>query len=92
MRWRDCKWTGVALRLAGLALLCVAVLVGRHIFARPDPAAKHSLLAYVLAAVAMLSGCAGAALTLLGRHLFDRVELSSRWIVHSPPGSRVPTG
>lgn len=85
MAWHDRKYADPALRLAGLALLCVALLVARHLFAVPDPQGKVTASAYLLALIGMASACAGAALTVLGRHLFDEVELSARWTIHVPP-------
>jgi hypothetical protein len=86
MAWHKRKYAGPALRLAGLALLCVAVLVGRHLFAASDPQGRVRASAYLLALIGMASACAGAALSVLGRHLFDEVELSERWTIHVPPG------
>lgn len=88
MAWRNRKYADPALRLAGLALLCVAVVVGRHLFAAPDPQGKVTASAYLLALVGMASASTGAALAVLGRHLFDEVELSERWTIHTPPRRR----
>jgi hypothetical protein len=88
MAWHDREYADPVLRLAGLALLCVAVLVGRHLFAVPDPRGKVTASAYLLALIGMASACTGAALAVLGRHLFDEVELSARWTIHTPPRRR----
>lgn len=85
MRWRQAKWTDLILRLMGLVLLCLAVLIGRRLFAVPDAHAKEKPLAYLLAAAGMASACGGAALTVIGRHLLDPVPLSARWRVHAAP-------
>jgi hypothetical protein len=85
MAWHDRKYADPALRLAGLGLLCVALLVGRHLFAAPDPQGKVTASAYLLALIGVASACAGAAMAVLGRHLFDDVELSERWTIHVPP-------
>jgi hypothetical protein len=85
MAWHDRKYADAGLRLVGLALLSVAVLVGRHLFAAPNPQGKVTASAYLLALIGMASACAGAALAVLGRHLFDEVELSERWTIHVPP-------
>ncbi|HMI19543.1 MAG TPA: hypothetical protein VK533_08370 [Sphingomonas sp.] len=85
MAWHDRKYADASLRLAGLALLCVAILVARHLFTAPDPQGKVTASAYLLALIGMASACTGAALAVLGRHLFDEVELSARWTIHVPP-------
>jgi hypothetical protein len=85
MHWYERKYASLLLRLAGLLLLAVAVLIGRHLFGVADPSGKIRAGAYLLALIGMASACAGAALTMLGRHLFDQVELPARWIVHIPP-------
>ena len=71
MRWRQAKWTNLILRLIGLALLCLAVLIGRRLFAVPNAHAKERPLVYLLAAAGMASACGGAVLTVIGRHLLD---------------------
>jgi hypothetical protein len=88
MAWHDRKYADAVLRLAGLALLCMAILVARHLFAAPDPKGKVTASAYLLALIGMASACTGAALAVLGRHLFDEVELSARWTIHVPPRRR----
>ena len=85
MRWRQAKWTNLILRLIGLALLCLAVLIGRRLFAVPNAHAKERPLVYLLAAAGMASARGGAVLTVIGRHLLDPVPLSSRWRVHAVP-------
>jgi len=88
MAWHERKYAGPALRLAGLALLALAVEVGRHIFAAADPTAKLRALPYLMGLIWIASLSAGAALAVLGRHLFDQVELPARWRIHVPPRDR----
>ena len=88
MAWHDRKYADATLRLAGLALLCLAALVARDLFAAPDPQGKVTAAAYLLALIGMTSACAGAAMAALGRHLFDEVELSARWTIHESPRRR----
>jgi hypothetical protein len=78
------KYGDLTLRLTGVLLLSLAVLIGRHLFAVPDVTGKVRLSAYLLALIGMASACAGAALAVLGRHLFDQVELPARWTIHLP--------
>ena len=84
MAMHERKFADLALRLAGLLLLALAALIGRHLFAVPDLTARFRASAYLLALVGMVSACAGAALAVLGRHLFDQVELPARWTIHLP--------
>ncbi len=88
MAWHDRKYADAVLRLTGLALLGFAIMVARHLFAAPDPQGKVTATAYLLALIGMVSACAGAAMAVLGRHLFDEVELSARWTIHQPPRRR----
>jgi hypothetical protein len=85
MEWHERKYVGLALRLAGLILGAIAWRLGHHLFAIPDPRAKLRPLSYLLALVWVMSACAGSALAVLGRHLFDPVELPARWRIHPAP-------
>jgi hypothetical protein len=90
MAWHERKFTGLALRFAGLTLIVIAWRLGHPLFAAPDPQAKLRALPYLLALVWIVSSCVGSALAVLGRHLFDPVELPSRWKIHAPSqGSRI---
>lgn len=82
MAWQSRRWADPALRLTGVLLMGVAMLVGRRLFGAPCPQARVTPLCYLLALIGMASASAGAALAVLGHHLFDRVELSARWRVH----------
>ena len=84
MLWHERKHAGLALRFAGLGFLAIAALIGRRLFAVPDPQAKLCALSYLLALIGITSACVGSALALLGQHLFDQVELPSRWTIHDP--------
>ena len=84
MAMHEWKFGDPVLRLAGLLLLALAWLIGRHLFAVPDVTAKYRASAYLLAMVGTTSACAGSALVVLGRHLFDQVELPARWTIHLP--------
>ena len=84
MEWHERKYARLALRLVGLILIVIAWRLGDHLFAVPDPRAKLRPLSYLLALVWIGSACAGSALAVLGRHLFDPVELPARWRIHRP--------
>jgi len=84
MLWHERKHAGLALRLAGLGLLAIATLVARRLFAVADPQGKYCAVSYLLALIGITSFCGGSALAFLGQHLFDQVELPSRWTIHDP--------
>ena len=84
MMWHERKYVGLALRFAGLGLLAIGALVGRRLFAVADPRGKLYAFSYLLALISIISVSAGSALALLGQHLFEQVELPSRWIIHDP--------
>ena len=90
MGWHDRKYSGALLRATGLLLLTVAFLVARNLFSAPDAHARSEPLCYLLAGVGVASASIGAALFVLGRHLFDEVELSSRWTIYRPGRARRP--
>ena len=86
MAWHDRKYAGPTLRVAGLILIGLAALIAHRLFAVADPRGKETPTAYLLALIEMLSACAGAALAVLGQHLFDQVDLPSRWTIHDLRG------
>ncbi len=76
---------GIDLRIRALGLTLVGAGVGAadaldRIRAVVDGA---GCLPFVLATIAFAGLTLGAALTALGRHVFDRVEVSRRWQVAS---------
>jgi len=85
MVWHERRYANLALRLSGFLLLGLTALIARHLFSAPDPAGKVRLSAYLFALAQMVTLSAGAALAVLGRHLFDQVELPARWRIHIPP-------
>jgi hypothetical protein len=70
------------LRSAGCLLLGLAALIARNLFAAPDPVARLRAAAYLLALSFTIALSTGAGLAVLGRHLFDPVELPARWRIH----------
>lgn len=85
MGWRARRFANLALRLAGLALSGIAASIDCRMFAAPDPQARMQVLSYLLALIDVVSTSAGAALLVLGLHLFDPVDLPSRWKIHRAP-------
>jgi hypothetical protein len=92
MAWHDGKHSGAILRATGLLLVTVAVRVAHALFHAPDAHARSEPICYLLACIGMASASAGAVLVVLGRHLFDQVELSSRWTIYRPGRARRPDG
>lgn len=84
MAFHERKYANLALRLTGVTLLTLAVLIGRRLFGVADPTATFRPSAYLFALIGMTSACSGAALAVLGHHLFDQVDLPARWAIHPP--------
>jgi hypothetical protein len=76
--WHRSWKADIGLRLLGLLCGAVAGVMFSHLFAMRLPRAP-GVLAYAMAATGFVSASASAALTLLGHHLFDEIEVSSRW-------------
>ena len=83
MEWHRRKYAGALLRAIGLVLLALAAMIGRRLFAAPDLQATVRPLAYLLGLLFFAGASSGAGLLLLGRHLFDQIELSARWTIHN---------
>ena len=76
--WHRSWKADLGIRAAGLlssalAQAAIARLMTAHLHGAAGPRAC------CLAAIGFLCASAGAAMVLLGRHLFDRIEVSSRW-------------
>lgn len=88
VKWHRSWQADIGLRGLGMALCALAYVAIGHLMtlrpiALPRPA---GVVAYGLAAGGFLGASVGTALTLLGRHLFDEVEVSARWQVrHALP-------
>ena len=83
MEWHRRKYADAAMRAIGLALLLPAAMIGRRLFAVADPQATVRPLAYLLGLLFFAGASSGTALLVLGRHLFDQIELSARWTIHN---------
>ena len=92
MEWHRRKYADASLRLIGLALLALAAVIGRRLFAAADPQAIIKPMAYLLGLLFFAGASSGTALLALGRHLFDQVELSARWTIHSQPRANRSAG
>lgn len=70
------------LRLSGLVMALVAYLAIRHLAHHHQAQIAHepALIDFACAAIGFLGLSASAVLTLLGRHIFDQVQISKRWV------------
>lgn len=84
-RRADIGLRGTGLLLCWLSYAAFARLVGQH-----APGQPSGLLASGLAAAGFLAASGGTAMTILGFHLFDEVEVSARWR-QRPVSSPIPS-
>lgn len=79
--WHRSGSADIGLRAIGLLLCVVAYLAISHLIAIRPPSPEQAVGAesFILVAIGFLSASAGSAMTCLGNHLFDQVEISSRW-------------
>jgi hypothetical protein len=69
------------LRPAGAALLCGAWVTAHHLFTLgPATTRQEPLTVYLLSILLFACSSAGAAFLIHGRHLFDPVAISARWM------------
>jgi hypothetical protein len=80
MNWHEKAGANVLLRLAGVALLALAWAVGEALHRRALAGPVNGdVLAYLLAALTFVCATAGAALAVMGSHIFDQIEIAARW-------------
>ena len=86
--WHRSGMADIGLRTIGLSLCVISYLAIAHLIALQPPPPEQAVGAesFFLAAVGFLSASAGSAMTCLGNHLFDQVEISARW----GTGRRIP--
>lgn len=79
--WHRSGWGDAGLRLAGAVLCALSCTAFDRLIALTHAAAggAGTVTTLGLGTIGFLSASAGAAMLLLGRHLFDEVEVSSRW-------------
>ena len=77
--WHRSRRADIVLRATGLLLCWVSYTVISRLVAMHVPPQKAGVLAYGIAAVGFMAASAGSALTILGHHLFDEIEVSARW-------------
>jgi hypothetical protein len=83
--WHERTIAKLGLRAAGLVLLAIAYWAGSALYRRFAGSLAHPPLEYLLASVTIVCTSGGAAMTVMGHHLFDQVEVSSRWAKRPPP-------
>ncbi len=88
------RLTDLGLRASGLALVALAALVLRTLYHRAGPGSplQPGALEVLLATVGFLSASAGAALIVVGHHIFDQVRISQRWAYRRVSEPRPTTG
>ncbi|AXJ95504.1 MULTISPECIES: hypothetical protein [unclassified Sphingomonas] len=77
--WHRSRRADIGLRAAGLLLCWVSYRAILGLVALHLPTQRAGILAYALALTGFASASAGSALALVGRHLFDRIEVGPRW-------------
>ena len=79
--WHRSRRADLGLRISGLLFWAISYLaISRLVALRlPPPEQAIGGIAFILTAVGFLSASAGTAMVVLGRHLFDQVEISARW-------------
>ena len=81
MKWHERKGAGPAIRLLGAILVALAYFAATALRRRAlaGPPLDGDALAWLLAAASFLCASCGAAMALLGDHLFDPVMVARRW-------------
>ncbi|MCW3849417.1 hypothetical protein OF829_19430 [Sphingomonas sp. LB-2] len=80
MVWYEKAGASLLLRVAGVGTLAIAYFAGAALRSRAGTVALNSdPVAYLLAATTFLCASFGSILTVLGKHIFDKVEVSRRW-------------
>jgi hypothetical protein len=79
--WHERRSADLSLRAGGLMLLGAAWLLGSWLVVLVRSHAPHESTPREMAVGLLMffSGAAGAAALALGKHLFDKVEISERW-------------
>lgn len=77
--WHRSRRADIGLRVTGLLFCWISYTAFVRLFAMHLPTQKAGLISYGLAAIGFMAASAGSALTLLGHHLFDEIEVSARW-------------
>ena len=89
-KWHRSRRADLGLRalgvlLCGLSYAAFARLAALHILAH-----SAGLTAYALATAGFITASSGTAMALLGRHLFDEIQVSARWRRDPPAATNAP--
>ncbi|MDB5687085.1 MAG: hypothetical protein JWR77_1674 [Rhizorhabdus sp.] len=73
--------TDMLIRATGIfgVIAAIALFAWLYRLIQAAPATDPSFGEYLLAALAFLASSVGSAILVLGRHVYDRIELSERW-------------
>lgn len=77
--WYRSRRADLGLRASGLLLCGIAYTAVSRLSAMHISPQTAGVFAYAFAAIGFLTASAGSALVLVGRHLFDEIEVSERW-------------
>lgn len=77
--WHRSRRADLGLRALGLGFCAVAYFAIGRLVALSHPQQAGSTIGFALAAVGFVCGSIGSALAMLGKHLFDDVQVSTRW-------------
>jgi len=93
--WHRSRRADVGLRATGLLLGSLSYVAFARLFALHPVSPSAGILAYGLAMIGFMAGSSGSALALLGHHLFDEVEVGTRWqhravASHFPQSETIP--
>lgn len=77
--WHRSRQADLGLRALGLMSWTMAYFAVRTLVAMRISPQSAGALAYGLATIGFLGASAGSALAFMGNHLFDEIEVSSRW-------------
>jgi hypothetical protein len=77
--WHRLRRADLGLRALGLGFCAVAYFAIARLIALSQPLQAGSTIGFALAAIGFVGGSVGSALAMLGNHLFDDVQVSTRW-------------
>ncbi len=77
--WHRLWKADIDLRISGLILCGLAYLALTCLIAMQGARRTAGALAYALATVSFFCASTGTALAMLGKHLLDEVQVSTRW-------------
>jgi len=81
--WHERRGADLILRLGGMLLLGFAWLLGIWMASLVESHAPHDAtpLEMIIGMAMFAAGSLGAAALILGKHIFDKVQVSERWAI-----------